>query len=142
MSGKGVGGHPRKTGKAKELPYKEPASTDGQSPVFCLRHLNRKFDLKESGLTLEAKAAFADRLQTLSSLTWSEIKRSDHHKMGTEKIPVDQMKLSLPSNFEGEPDLTVFRYFGKKPMAGIRVGATFHILAIEREFGELYDHGS
>lgn len=142
MTSKARGGQRKKSGNAVRLPYSEPVSTDGQSPIFCLRHINKKFDLKESDLTVDAKAAFAERLQTLSSMTWSEIKRSDRHALGTERIPIASMNISLPANFEGEEDLTVFRYSGKKPMAGVRAGATFHILAIEREFGELYSHGS
>lgn len=35
----------------------------------------------------------------------------------------------------------VFRYSDRLPMAGVRVGDTFHVVWIERQYGELYDHG-
>ncbi|WP_317232024.1 hypothetical protein [Clavibacter capsici] len=93
-------------------------------------------------MTKEAKAAFAESLQSLSSLTWRDIRRAPRHGLGFEKLPVRQLNMSMPDAFAESSEVYVFRYSGRLPMAGVRAGATFHIVAIEREFGELYNHGT
>lgn len=124
-----------------DTPAEEPKSTDGESPVFCLKHIDAKFDLKASDLTKDAKAAFAEQLQSLASMTWAEIKRSPRHAFGTEKMPVGKLSITLSGAYADLEHVLVFRYSGKLPMVGHRNGHIFHIFAIEREFGELYDHG-
>lgn len=74
-------------------------------------------------------------------MTWNEIRLADRHGYGSEKLPLDKLSISLPSSFEDEDHVTVLRYDGLLPMVGVRRRSTFHILAIERQFGELYDHG-
>jgi hypothetical protein len=39
-------------------------------------------------------------------------------------------------------EFLVMRYDGLRPMVGIRSNDVFHVLWIENEFGDLYDHGS
>lgn len=134
----------RKRPKVKsreELPHEEPPNWDKEHPVFCLRHVHRDHDLKNADFQIASKAAFAVRLQTLASMTWNDIRLADRHGYGSEKLPVDDLSISLPSSFEDEDHVTVLRYDGLLPMVGVRRQSTFHILAIERQFGELYDHG-
>jgi hypothetical protein len=128
--------------QAAELPHVDPPESVDGHPVFCLRHIHADFDLKASDLDKDAKASFAERLQTLASMTWHEIRRSPRHGLGTEKMKVGALNLTMPPAFEDADDVTVFRYKGKLPMVGVKSGDTFHIVAIERAFGELYDHGS
>lgn len=33
-----------------------------------------------------------------------------------------------------------FRYHGKRPMLGVRINEVFHVLWIERQFGDVYAH--
>ncbi|CAQ02530.1 hypothetical protein CMS2450 [Clavibacter sepedonicus] len=132
----------RPQASATELPYDEPKNTDGSHPVFCLKHLHRDFDLKESAMTKEAKAAFAESLQSLSGLTWKDLRRAPKHGLGFEKLPTTKLRMTMPDAFSESSEVFVFRYSGKLPMAGVRAGATFHILAIERQYGDLYNHGS
>jgi hypothetical protein len=106
-----------------------------------LRHIHPDHDLKNSDFQQSAKAAFAVRLQTLASMTWNEIRLQDRHGYGTEKLPIGQLTIVMPPTFEDEEHVTVFRYDSLLPMVGVRRRNTFHILAIERQFGELYDHG-
>jgi hypothetical protein len=134
------GRRPKYSGIAKIVPYDEPPDYDKMRPIFCLEHLTSGFDLKNSDMTKDAKAAFAERLQELASLTWSEIKRQARHKQGFELLPVKQLKVTLPRIFDGEENVMCFRYHGMLPMAGIRRGATLHFVAIERTFGDLYNH--
>lgn len=126
--------------KQAELPVEEHRNTDKSNPTFCLEFLQGGFDVKNPEMTKDAKAAFAERLQELASMSWSEIKRQGRHAQGFELINVAQLAISLPEAFEGKDQVMAFRYHGKHPMVGIRAGATLHILAIEREFDELYKH--
>jgi hypothetical protein len=73
-------------------------------------------------------------------MTWRELTLADRHGLGSETLPVDQIKLSLPALFSDRSKVTVFRYCDKLPMLGIRVDDTFHLLAIEARFNTLYDH--
>lgn len=43
--------------------------------------------------------------------------------------------------FRRRTKVLAFRYHGKRPMVGIRVDRVLHVLFIERQFGDLYDHG-
>lgn len=126
--------------KQADLPLEEPKNTDKRKPTFCLEFLKKGFDVKNPDMTKEAKAAFAERLQELASMSWSEIKQQGRHAQGFELIKVGQLAISLPETFEGSETVMAFRYHGRHPMVGIRAGATLHILAIEREFDELYKH--
>ncbi|WEK13892.1 MAG: hypothetical protein P0Y48_01380 [Candidatus Microbacterium phytovorans] len=125
---------------AKELPVEEPTSSDKLRPVFCLEHIRTPHDVKNPDLTKDQRSAFAERLQELASVPWSQLKMSGRHAQGFELLPVEKLKFKMPSAFEDTTKVHVFRYSGKLPMVGVRSNATFHILAIERQFGEVYDH--
>lgn len=135
---------PRPTTQAarSELPVDEPRNTDAQRPLFCLEYIDDSFAVKGSGLSKDAQAAFAERIQELAGASWRELKLRGHHKQGFELLPVGKLRMKMPEAFEDVDRVVVFRYSGMLPMAGVRQGRTFHILAIERQFGELYDHGS
>ncbi len=80
-------------------------------------------------------------MQNRAGMTWKEISLAPRHGLGIEHLPVSEIRAPLPPAFEGHEKVMVMRYNGKLPMAGIRVRDVFHILWIERQFGELYDHG-
>ena len=52
-----------------------------------------------------------------------------------------QIKAPIPQQFGDRDKFMVFRYHGKLPMGGVRVGDVYHVLWIEPEFNRLYDHG-
>lgn len=108
------------------------------TPKFCLAHLVPGFNLDP--LDKSAQAAFAMALQKRSSLTWREIMVIPRHGLGYEMLPAGQIKCAPPHRFEGTEKFMVFRYHGKLPMVGARIRDTFHVLWIERQYGELYDH--
>lgn len=124
-----------------QLPHDEPPNWDDQHPIFCLRHVNEDHSLKNDTMTQEAKADFAVRLQTLASMPWKQIRLEPRHGLGTEKLPTKKLNITLSAPFDDEEHVTVFRYSSLLPMVGVRRQATFHILAVERHYGELYDHG-
>lgn len=117
-----------------------PPEDNSSTPKFCLAHLVSGYNLDP--LDKPAQAAFAIALQKRSSLTWGQIMLIDRHGLGYEFLPVDKFKCPPPHRFEGTEKFMVFRYHGKLPMAGVRIRDTFHVLWIERQYGELYDHGS
>ena len=117
------------------VPPPTPPDYDRLTPKFCLAHL-RELD----HLSPELKADFADALYRRSRITWLEIKQSNRHKLGTELIPVGQIKPSMPPRFGDLKQVTVFRYSGLRSMIGHRVNDVFHVLWIERNFGDVYDH--
>ena len=106
-------------------------------PIFCFRHLQTipKGDYK-------FYSEFIERLKKLSSLTWSQINVADRHGFGTEKMPIKQIKVQLPRFITPEiSHLTVFRANGdNRPFLGLRNGTIFHIIFIEEQFGDVYDH--
>lgn len=85
------------------------------------------------------KAAFADRLFRLSRMSWDEIRKSDKHGLGTEKIARNAIKAPIPKHVTQDVDFIAFRFCSKAPMVGYKIGATFYVLWLDREF-KLYKH--
>lgn len=106
-------------------------------PVFCFRHLQT-----EPHGDFKFYSDFIERLKKLSSLTWNQINTADRHGFGTEKMPVGQIKPQLPRFVTPDVNhLTVFRANGdNRPFLGLRNGSVFHIIFIEEQFGDVYDH--
>jgi hypothetical protein len=106
-------------------------------PVFCFRHLQTtpKDDHK-------FYSDFVVRLNKISCFSWTQINVNSRHGFGTEKIPVNQIKPQLPRFVTPEvTHLVVFRANGdNRPFVGLRRGAIFHILFLEEQFGDIYNH--
>ena len=80
---------------------------------------------------------FIERLKKLSELGWQTIAKSDRHSFGFELLPIGQIKKQV----DGVEKLIVFRATGNNHVfAGFREDNVFHILFIEYNFGDLYDH--
>ncbi|MDQ1293437.1 MAG: hypothetical protein QG608_1318 [Actinomycetota bacterium] len=132
----------RPTAKTSRRPLELPAPAQTSrpgSPIFCFRHIVSGYDV----LALERRqqAALAVTLQQRAKLTWPQIVQADRHGQGTEKIPSRSIKPSVPTQFQDRDNFLVFRYDGTRPMVGVRTGEVFHVLWIERQYGEVYDHG-
>ena len=81
------------------------------------------------------------RLRKLSTLGWKEIQKSDRHSFGTEIISHDMIKPNLPKHITPEVTLYAMRANGNNlPFIGYREGKIFHVIFIETEFGDIYDH--
>jgi hypothetical protein len=134
------GRRPAKTNKTlKPSPsVSQRPSTNDEHPKFCLAFVNPEFDVK--CLPTDQRADFASTLQVKGSLTWNQIAKAGRHKQGCEYLLAERFPIP-PPQFADREKFMVFRYSGLRPMAGARVGDVFYILWIEREFGELYDHG-
>jgi hypothetical protein len=106
-------------------------------PIFCFRYLQT-----EAKRDFKFYADFVERLKKISSLTWHQINIAERHGFGTEKMPITQIKPLLPRFVT--PDVThllVFRANAdNRPFLGLRSGIIFHIIFIEEQFGDVYDH--
>lgn len=111
---------------------------DSSPPIFSLRYLQKGYcvDCCER----DEKAALADKLFRLSSLSWSEIRHLPRHGLGYEKIARSSLKAGIPAHITEDADFIAFRFCGKAPMVGYKLGGTFYIVWLDRAF-TLYDHG-
>lgn len=109
-------------------------------PIFSLENIQRSHcisainDRSERGL-------FLDALFTLSQMTWGQINSAPRHGLGTERMPATQIKARIPPCVTADVNLLVFRWKGKLPFVGFRDGRVLHVLWVEQQFGDLYDHG-
>lgn len=110
-------------------------------PVFCFRYFQK--ECLKSCSESQIKDFF-DRLQRLGELGWNEINKGGRHDYGWEMLPVEQIKKTLPPLITPDiPRLMVFRYNNANyPFVAHRNGNILHILLIEANFGDVYDHGS
>lgn len=113
---------------------------DDDYPIFCFKYLNDTSfkDCKDSKILID----FLLRLQKLSDLGWKEIRKSNRHSFGMEKISVNAIKPSLPKCITPDVEyLHVFRATGSNlPFVGIVIQKVFRVLFIETKFGDIYNH--
>jgi hypothetical protein len=112
-------------------------STDGLSPLFCLRHLADGWRI--SDCERDDQAAFALTAERLSRLSWQEIRSAHRHGLGSEKIPRDALKAAVPSTITEDVQFLALRFSGRKPMVGFRSDRIFHVVWFDPRF-DLYDH--
>jgi hypothetical protein len=126
----------RPAGKVSEPP--PPPNYEDETPKFCLHYVQDGYDVQ--ALSREQQAALAKTLQKLAALTWRQIGLAPRHGSGFEWIPADQIRPPVPARFQDVARFMIFRYSGLHPMGGYRINDVYHILWIERDFGELYQH--
>ncbi|MEB4208742.1 hypothetical protein [Mycobacterium sp. 94-17] len=111
------------------------------TPVFCLHHLHNGYDVKALE-DKDAQAQLALAMHKCAQLQWKQIHQTGRKASGTEMIPADQIKAPIPPKFADQDKFMAFRYNGKLPMVGVRINDVFHVLWVERQFGDVYDHGA
>jgi hypothetical protein len=109
-------------------------------PVFCFKYLNEA-SIKECN-NVKFFIEFLFRLKKLSELGWKEIRQSNRHSFGMEKIHVQQIHPQLPTCITPEvTHLHVFRATGSNlPFVGLEMQKIFRVFFIETKFGDIYDH--
>lgn len=86
-------------------------------------------------------AAFADRIRILTQKSWMEITNLPRHGQGFEKIHRDDIHAGIPKHITDDVShFWAFRFHGKAPMVGYKVGEVFYVLWFDSDF-KLYDHG-
>lgn len=110
-------------------------------PIFSFKYLQDISYLESEDADFLAK--FINRLHKLSILGWKGIRTSQRHSFGTEQLEYNQIKPKdkIPSFITPETKFTVFRAHGdNRPFLGIQDKNVFHIIFIEANFGDIYDH--
>ncbi len=119
--------------------YGDDLPDDHRRPIFSLELLSRDFCI--SRCERDEKAAFADKLREISSLTWGQLREAGRHGQGYERIPRSSIKAGVPNFITPDVDSFIaFRCIGKAPMVGHRIRQVFYVIWIDRQF-KLYDHG-
>lgn len=109
-------------------------------PVFCFKYLqSQSIDRCKDGSFF---FKFLDRLRKLSDLGWKEIRTSDRHSFGMEKIPIKDIIPQRPPCLTPDIEyLFAFRAIGdNRPFLGIQTNKIFHVIFIESSFGDIYNH--
>lgn len=139
--------------KGKKGKIKSPTPTKGERfeaqeapdwnehpPIFSLEKIqNGKYCFSQ--LPDECKIAFATAQFNRRNHPWKEISQMPKHGYGTEKIPKDQIKATMPPFVTPDvKDFLVLRYHANRPMVGYRKRDVFYILWFDHNY-TLYDHG-
>jgi len=114
--------------------------TSDSYPLFCFKYLQ---DASLKGcVDHKFYYEFLFRLKKLSELGWKGINVSGRHSFGTEKMPIREIKPDLPHIITADVnELTVFRATGSNlPFLGIQNQDKFHVIFIETNFGDIYNH--
>lgn len=112
-------------------------STDGMTPVFCLRYLAPPFCV--TSCERHEQAAFALTLKRLSGMTWSQIRNSPRHGLGSEKIGRSSIRAPIPAGITDDVDFIAIRFNGLAPLVGFRSNQVLHVVWLDRAF-TLYPH--
>lgn len=106
-------------------------------PVFCMRHLQKGFDVKSCDKS--ELADLARKMHYYSQMTWHELMSRSKHKGGMEAIPKDQVRSGIPKCITPDVKLWAIRFSSLKPMVGWKKGDVFHIVWLDRAYS-LYKH--
>ena len=111
---------------------------DELHPAFSFEHMMPGFDVEDC--EKDDRAALSLKLLKLGKMTWAQIKQCPRHGMGFETLDRKSIKAGIPPFITPEVRLLAFRFSGMKAMVGYRIGRTFFIVWLDRNFS-LYDHG-
>lgn len=90
--------------------------------------------------SLDQLHAFTEQLRMLSAMTWQDVTQSSRHGLGSEKIQRKQLKCPEFPTLSPDVDFVLaFRYSGKLPMLGHRVGSILHLLWVDHDYSA-YEH--
>lgn len=113
-------------------------NSDHKKPKFSFCYIQSSHCITKC--QKDEKAGLADKLYRLSQLTWAEIKQQGRHKLGFEKITRDAIKAGIPKHITEDVDhFLAFRFDDFKAMVGYRLGSTFFVIWLDRDF-KLYNH--
>ncbi len=138
---KGKGGPPSLHSGQQEVlrSVSEPPDHNKSSVKYCFSCMRSGFSV--SDLQTDAKEAFLQTIERRGNLTWEQVLLDGKHGLGTEQMPSSSIIPSLPPGWDKSSDYTVLRYFGNLPMVGWRDRDVFHIVWVEANYGDVYDHG-
>ena len=110
-------------------------------PLFSYKYLQNVSFNKQKDASFFHE--FICRLHQYSTLGWQEKQTSGRHSFGFEYLPQTKMKHSLPTIITPDVDLMILRSSNdNKALVGFREWNIFHIIFIEANFNDIYDHSS
>lgn len=113
-------------------------NSDQKKPKFSFCYIEKSHCITKC--QNDEKAGLADKLYRLSQLSWAELKQQGRHKLGFEKISRDSIKAGIPKHITEDVDhFLAFRFDDLKAMVGYRLGSTFFVVWLDRDF-KLYKH--
>ncbi|EBR9315413.1 hypothetical protein ACOIPX_004710 [Salmonella enterica] len=115
----------------------EARLVDNSPPTFSFRYLQRGYCI--DSCERHEKAALADTLFRLSRLSWAQIRQAPRHGLGYEKVARNAIRAAVPAHITEDVDLIAFRFCGRAPMVGYKLGGTFYIVWLDRVY-TLYPH--
>lgn len=121
-------------------PSSSPRDYQQSTPVFCLHHLHPDYSVQALG-DKDSQAQLALTMHKCAQLRWIDVHQTGRHASGSELIPASQIKAPIPPKFSDQDKFVSIRYHGKLPMVGVRIKDVFHVLWVERQYGDVYDHG-
>ncbi len=108
-------------------------------PLFSYKHLQNVSFGKQKDASFFHE--FIHRLHQYSNLGWQEMQTSGRHSFGFEYLPQNVMKPQLPSVVTPEVNLMVLRSANdNRALVGFREWNIFHIIFIEANFNDIYNH--
>lgn len=111
--------------------------------LFSFQYLHENISYKkQKKADKEFLCDFMERLKTLGSIGWKEIRTSARHNFGMEKIPLAKIKPQIQQIPSKEIEyLSAFRASNdNRVFLGVQIESVFYILFIEGWFGDVYKH--
>lgn len=84
--------------------------------------------------------AFVNALRKLSKLTWGQIRSTQRHGLGSEKIHRRSFRVQIPAIIGEDITFIAIRFSGLKSMIGYQEDRIFQIVWFDRDYN-VYDHG-
>ena len=112
---------------------------DLDSPVFCLRHVDKAYCI--TSCSGEHQASFIVAMKTLAQMTWRQILlTTKKSKLGSETLRQSAIDRPIPSHLTPDQSLIAIRFWDKGRMVGYRERDIFRIIWFDCDYS-LYDHG-
>ena len=136
--GKGKKFHRPLPASSSRFRIPESVDYDQRKPIFSLREIRYGNPGCISTCLPPARSSVLHTMLKLSQFTWAKISTFPKEKLGYEKIPRNQFKISVPSSITQDiEELVVFRYSDGGRIAGYRINDVFNIVLVGEK---LYPH--
>ena len=118
--------------------FPDELSNTQRKPAFSFEFLQDSHCI--TVCSQEDQRAFLDTMRNLSQLTWQQIRSTQRHGLGSEKIYRASFTVKIPDYISEDVTFIAIRFSGKKPMVGFQDGRIFHIVWFDKNF-TVYKHG-
>lgn len=117
-----------------------PEAANLQKPKISFEFLNGKYCI--SKCESKEKAQVIDTLYRISQSTWQELIQLGKNGSGYEQFSRKQLRCHIPDTaiFQNHDKVTIFHRKDKIPIVGFRIGETFYIFCVDRDYSA-YGHG-